>query len=178
MDETPEQLAALQDLVDRSFASASQHLRSIMTPPRRLTATRLAAELPSPAVLDIATVTASGEPRVSAVDGHFIGGSWYFTTAGDSPKARHLAARPAISAAYTPRDGFGVFCHGTAALLAPGAERQPVIDRFVAVYGQSPEDWGDDIAYVRIDAHWMVGFAMADDELAAIEADRAARAQR
>ena len=72
MRETPEELAALQRLMDDSFARGSRHLAAIMTPPRRLSAERLVADLPSPAVLNIATVTARGEPRISAVDGHFI----------------------------------------------------------------------------------------------------------
>lgn len=161
MHETSAELEALQALLDDSFARASSHLLSIMTPPRRLPAERLAAELPAPAVLNIATVTATGEPRISAVDGHFLHGRWYFTTAAESPKARQLRARPAISAAYTPRDGYGVFCHGRAALLArDDPQRRMVIDQFVAVYGQSPEDWGGEILFARIDPAWMVGFAM------------------
>lgn len=167
VDETDTEMAALQALLDDSFARASNHLRSIMTPERRLSADRLVAEVPAPAVLDIATVTAAGEPRISAVDGHFLHGHWYFSTAADSPKARQLTARPAISAAYTPRDGYGVFCHGRAVTLDRGEpERQMLIDRFVAVYGQSPEEWGIEILYARIDAAWMVGFAMAPEEMA------------
>jgi uncharacterized pyridoxamine 5'-phosphate oxidase family protein len=176
MWETTEEMRALQTLLDRSFDLASEHLVSIMTPQRRLTAERLVAELPSPAVLNIATVTARGEPRVSAVDGHFLHGHWYFTTAGNSPKARQLAARPAISASYTPRDGFGMFCHGRAQLLPPGEERQSIIEHYANTYGQSPEEWGAGIAYVRIDAAWLVAFAMTDEEMAKIEAGRAARA--
>lgn len=178
MRETPDELSALQSLVDASFGAASAHLRGIMAEERRLTAERIVAEVPSPAVLNIATVTARGEPRVSAVDGHFLHGHWYFTTAGDSPKAVQLAARPAISASYTPRDGYGIFCHGAAVLLDPGAERQMVIDHFVATYGQSPEEFGVGIAYVRIDASWLVGFAFSEDEMATFEADRAQRAAR
>lgn len=160
--ETHTELEALQALLDDSFARASSHLCSIMTPERRLSAERLVTELPAPAVLDIATVTAAGEPRISAVDGHFLHGRWYFATAAESPKARQLAVRPAISAAYTPRDGYGVFCHGRAAVLARGEpQRQMLIDHFVAVYGQSPEEWGSEILYARIDPGWMVGFAMA-----------------
>lgn len=171
--ETADELAAVQALLDRSFARASAHLTSIMTPERRLTAERLAAELPIPAVLNIATVTAHGEPRVSAVDGHFLHGRWYFTTARDSPKARQLTARPAISAAYTPRDGYGVFCHGRAVLL-DGEQRQLLREHFIATYDADPETWGA-IGYVRIDADWLVGFAMTDAELREIEAARAAR---
>jgi hypothetical protein len=170
VNETAEELQAVQDLLDASFATASEHLKSIMTSERRLSAEPLVAELPIPAVLNIATVTKSGEPRVSAVDGHFLHGHWYFTTAADSPKARQLAARPAISASFTPRDGFGVFCHGAVARL-DGAEREMLRAHFTATYGADPEDWGH-IAYCRIDASWLVAFAMTDAEMAEIEAAR------
>jgi hypothetical protein len=173
-----DELAALQDLLDASFARASEHLTSIMTPERRLTAERLVAELPCPAVLNIATVTARGEPRISAVDGHFLRGHWYFTTGGNSPKAVQLAARPAISASFTPRDGFGVFCHGRAVAIPSGAEREMVAEHFVEVYGQSFEEFGDGIFCARIDADWLVAFGMTDEEMVAIEADREARAAR
>lgn len=171
MYETSEELAALQRLLDDSFERSSDHLLSIMEPQRRLTAERLASELPSPAVLNIATVTANGEPRLSAVDGHFLHGRWYFTTLEDSPKVWHLAARPAISAAYTPRDGYGVFCHGAASRVED--ESKPaLLDHLADVYGTAPEDWAEVTAF-RIDPHWMTGFAMTDDEMAEIEAHRA-----
>ncbi|MGN6605523.1 MAG: pyridoxamine 5'-phosphate oxidase family protein [Jatrophihabitans sp.] len=165
---------ALQALLDRSFTHSSEHLRSIMEPQRRLTAERLLRELPCPAVLNIATVTARGEPRISAVDGHFLDGHWRFGTAGESPKARQLLARPAISASYTPRDGYGVFCHGRAVPLE-GAERDAVVAHFGEVYGTGPDAWAG-AAWFRIDADWLVGFAMTDEEMARIEADRASRA--
>jgi hypothetical protein len=175
MWETAEELSAIQNLLDTSFAAASAHLTSIMTPERRLSAERLVAELPSPAVLNIATVTGTGEPRLSAVDGHFLHGRWHFTTAADSPKVRHLLARPAISASFTPRDGFGVFCHGRAEPLE-GTAKQGLRDHFIATYGVDPETWGS-IAYFGIEAGWLVGFAMTDAEMVEIEADRAARRQ-
>lgn len=171
MNETAAELAALQDLLDRSFAAASEHLKSIMEPDRRLTAERIIADVPSPAVLNVATVTARGEPRISAVDGHFLHGHWYFTTAGDSPKARHIAARPAVSASYTPRDGYGIFCHGAARLLA-GAERAMLIEHCTRVYGRSPETFGTGVAYIGIDAHWLVGFAFSEEEMAAFLKER------
>jgi pyridoxine/pyridoxamine 5'-phosphate oxidase len=173
MWETAEELSTLQNLLDSSFSRASAHLTSIMRPQRGLTAERLVAEVPSPAVLTIATVTAAGEPRVSAVDGHLLHGRWHFTTAADSPKARQLRARPAISAAFTPRDGFGVFCHGRAALL-DGAAKQMLREHFKATYGDDPETWGR-IAYVDIEASWLVAFAMTDEEMATIAADKARR---
>ena len=172
MEETTPELLALQQLLDTSFARASPHLTSIMTPARRLTAERLVADLPVPAVLNIATVTANGEPRISAVDGHFLRGHWYFTTESRSPKARQLDARAAISASFTPRDGFGVFCHGSAVRLS-GDEQEMLREHFIAHYGADPETLGE-IAYYRIDAHWLVAFAMTAEEQAKIDADREA----
>jgi hypothetical protein len=173
------ELAALQTLLDASFTASSEHLLDIMPPPRRLTARRLSAELDGVCVLTIATVTATGEPRASAVDGHFLRGHWYFTTDGRSPKARQLTARPAVSAAYTPRDGFGVFCHGTAIRVEPGTSEYAELDRhWIQVYGGSFEAMADDIAVFRIDPRWLVGFAMTPAEMIEIAAEEAARAAR
>jgi hypothetical protein len=165
MYETPTELDALQQLLDTSFASASQHLIGIMPPERRLTAEQLAADLTGIAVLNIATVTARGEPRISAVDGHFLHGCWHFTTDAGSPKARQLRARPAISASYTPRDGYGVFCHGQARLLDRGGpDFTALYDHCVRTYGQSPDEWGSSIAYIRVEPAWMVGFTFTRED--------------
>jgi hypothetical protein len=169
MKETPDELEALQQLLDDSFAQSSEHLLSIMEPHRRLTAQRLVDEIPSPAVLNIATVTAKGEPRVSGVDGHFLHARWHFSTLADSPKAHHLAARPAISAAYTPKDGYGVFCHGKAVLLG-GAALEALLEHLISVYGAAFEELGEVTAY-RIEPHWMTAFAMTDEEMAEFKAD-------
>ncbi|HLY34806.1 MAG TPA: pyridoxamine 5'-phosphate oxidase family protein [Jatrophihabitantaceae bacterium] len=160
MYETAEELNAMQALLDASFERASPHLLGIMEPPRRLTAARIVAEVPSPAVLNVATVTAKGEPRISALDGHLLHGRWHFTTAGESPKAVQLRARPAVSASYTPRDGYGIFVHGTAVFLH-GSARDELIEHCDRVYGRSPETFGEGIAYVRIDPSWQVGFAFS-----------------
>lgn len=171
MYETEQEVAELQRLLDRSFARSSAHVLEIMEPPRRLRAERLIAEIPSPAVLNIATVTARGEPRVSAVDGHFLHGRWHFTTAPDSRKAAHLTSRPALSASYTPRDGFGVFCHGTAVILE-GPARRPFLEHLGATYGTEADDWAG-VACFRIEQHWMTAFSLTAEELAQMEAHRA-----
>lgn len=170
MHETAQELDALQQLLDDSFARASPHLLSIMEPQRRIGAEQLVADMPSPAVLNIATVTSRGEPRVSAVDGHFLHGQWHFSTMPESHKARQLAARPAISASYTPRDGYGVFCHGRAVLL-DGAAKQALLDHLAVTYGTQAEDWGE-VAGYRIDANWLTAFALTDEEMAEVEAHR------
>jgi hypothetical protein len=165
MYETPTELDALQQLLDASFAGASPHLTSIMEPERRLTAEQVASDLTGIVVLNVATVTARGEPRISAVDGHFLHGCWHFTTDAASPKARQLRARQAISASYTPRDGYGVFCHGHARFLERGSPEFTVLyDHCVRTYGQSPDEWGSSIAYIRVEPAWMVGFTFTRED--------------
>jgi hypothetical protein len=179
MYETDAEIDALQELLDRSFTTSSEHLRAIMTEPRRLDARRLIQELDGPCVLNIATVTAHGEPRVSAVDGHFLRGRWYFSTDSSSPKIRQLTARPAISASYTPRDGFGVFGHGRAVrLVADSAEFAQLVDQWALMYGGSVDDYEADITAMRIDLNWLVGFAMTDEDQVEIEAMEQGRRER
>jgi hypothetical protein len=110
--------------------------------------------------LAVSTVTASGEPRVSGVDGHLLHGRWVFATSGSAAKARHLRARPAVSAAHLAGDDLGVFCHGRVEFLTPEHPDRPPIDaHLTAHYGSSPSTWDPDIVYLRIDPHWMVGYA-------------------
>jgi Pyridoxamine 5'-phosphate oxidase len=121
-------------------------------------------------VLNIATVTRRGEPRLSAVDGHLLHGRWYFSTSADSPKSRQMVSRPAISASYTPRDGLGVFLHGVASRLPDASERAALHRHLVLTYGMDPAELAEEIAYFRIDADWLVGFAMTPAEQAEIDA--------
>ena len=75
MHETPEDLAALQELIDRSYASAGEHLLRIHSPERRLSAEQLAERLQGMCLLSLATVTADGRPIVGPVDGIFYRGA-------------------------------------------------------------------------------------------------------
>jgi hypothetical protein len=160
MDETSAELTELQALLDRSHASASTHLRDIITPPRMLSADDLCRVLVGMKVLAVATVTASGEPRISALDGHFLHSSWTFSTSGTAVKARHVAARPAVSVAHIDGEQMAVFAHGRAEALdltsGYGAE---VLAHWTAHYGSSPLSWGPSIRMYRLAAHWMVGYA-------------------
>jgi hypothetical protein len=72
--ETGADLLALQGLLDRSISSASGHLTSIVTDARRLDASQTAAVLTGMCTLALATVTASGEPRVGSA-AYPLGGS-------------------------------------------------------------------------------------------------------
>ena len=168
MLETAEELGRLQGLLDRSHAAAGAHLRGIIRDERTLSARELAGLMTGMRTLAVATVTASAEPRISGLDGHFLHGRWVFTTSAEAWKARHLRVRPATSAAYLEGDDLGVFTHGSAEFLGPGhPDLDEVEAHLTAHYGSSPSTWGEDIVYCRIEPTWMVGYAFRRSELLA-----------
>jgi general stress protein 26 len=165
MFETPEELARLQALLDASHARATEHLRGIIHDDRTLSATHIAGLLTGMKVITAATVTAAGEPRISAMDGHFLHGTWTFSTSRTAAKARHLAARPAVSVAHVDGEQLAVFSHGSAVELR-GDELAEVDRHWTGHYGSSPLSWGDVVMY-RLEPSWMVGYAWKREELLA-----------
>lgn len=159
MLETPSEIEALQALMSASLAGATGHLRSIINDDRTVTAAQLVRLLTGMKVLSVATVTARGEPRISALDGHFLHGTWTFSTAGDSAKARHLARNPAVSVAHIDGEELALFSHGTAGLMSPGPQRDEVEAHWTAYYGSNPFSWGDDIRMYRLRMTWAVAYA-------------------
>ena len=166
MRETDAEIEALQALLDASHARATGHLRSIIEGERVLSARDLVALLTGMKVLSVATVTAHGEPRISAVDGHFLHGTWSFSTAGDAAKARHLRARPQVSVAHIDNELLAVFSHGRVEELAEGdADFDETLGHWTEHYGSSPLGWGEDIRIYRYRPSWMVGYAWKRHEL-------------
>ncbi|TDC21605.1 pyridoxamine 5'-phosphate oxidase family protein [Streptomyces sp. 8K308] len=164
MRETLEELTELQALLDASLARSTSHLRSIINTERTLTATQLTQILTGMRTLALSTVTAKGEPRISGVDGHFLHGRWHFGTARGAAKARHLAARPAVSAAHLRGEDLGVFTHGTAEILnppdgEPDAEWPELLAYFKDFYGEHAFDWERDVVYCRLRPHWMTVYS-------------------
>ena len=52
-----------------------------------------------------------------------------------------------------------------------GGDAAAAIDRYLStLYGQPLSAMADEIAIYRVDAHWMVGFAMTEPEMAQFEA--------
>ncbi|MEV0291757.1 pyridoxamine 5'-phosphate oxidase family protein [Kribbella sp. NPDC050820] len=159
MKETAAEISELQELLDAAYQRSTEHLRSIITGSRQLDAEALVRVLTGMCTLNVATVTARGEPRISAVDGHFLHARWVFSTAGSAAKARHLRARPAASISYVDGERIGVFSHGDVEFLTPEhpdfAEIEAHLTKF---YGSSPSSWGPDIVYCRLQPSWMVGY--------------------
>ena len=167
MFETPSELASLDALLDRSFEHAGAHLTGIISPERRLSAADLARYLVGVRHLVVATVTARGEPRCSAVDGLFLHGRFWFTTSADSLKATHLERRPALSGAHVIGDDVGVFVHGGARVVRGGPGEADELRHFwTDIYHSSPEDWVStplDARYVEIVPSSMFSYAHSRD---------------
>jgi general stress protein 26 len=158
----------LQRLLDRSRSTATEHLRSIINDQRALSAQDIVSLLTGMKVVALATVSARSEPRISAVDGHFLHGTWTWSTSGTSAKARDLSSRPSVSVAHIDGEQLGVFAHGTAVRLQPS---DPLWDETLGHwsehYGGSPLNWGEDIRLYRLRLQWMVGYAFERDRLLA-----------
>lgn len=114
MHETTADIAALQALLDRSAATAGPHLRSIITPDRRLSVEDVCARLVGMSLLSLATVTTDCRPLVGPVDGVFYRGSFYFGSSPESVRFRHIRRRPWVSATHLPGEYLAVTVHGQA----------------------------------------------------------------
>jgi general stress protein 26 len=163
--ETPEELVSLDELLAESFDRAGDHLTSIISSDRRLSASDLSRYLVGVRHLVIATVTSEGEPRCSAVDGLFLHGRFWFSTSGASLKAHHLERRPAISGAHVVGDDVGIFVHGRARMVQGGPGEADAIRHYWSdVYDASPEDWvatPSDARYVEIVAGSFFSYAFS-----------------
>ncbi|HZS21573.1 MAG TPA: pyridoxamine 5'-phosphate oxidase family protein [Pseudonocardiaceae bacterium] len=164
--ETPADLAALQDLLDRSYSAAGRHLLSIITPERRLKAKQVADRLTGMCLLALATVTADGRPIVAPVDGIFFRGAFHFGSSPDSVRFRHIRNRPQVSATHLPSEEFAVTVHGRAVTLDIHSDtaaefRQTLLDIYLPRYGRQWEELLDSgPLYARIEADRMFTFSM------------------
>jgi Pyridoxamine 5'-phosphate oxidase len=146
MHETPEELLGLQALLDASAAGAGPHLRRVISEERRMDAVALCERLQGMNLLALATVTADGRPLVGPVDGYFFHGTFFFSSARDSVRMRHLAVRPAVSVTYLPGEEFAVTMHGRAELFevldpSHGELRQAMLDFYLPKQGPAFETW-------------------------------------
>ena len=107
MRETQADLRRLQGVLDESHERAGSHLRSIITPERRLKAGDLASRLTGMKLLALATVTSSGTPVAGPVDGIFYRGEFWFGTSPSALRIRHIRRNPAVSATHVPGRGIG-----------------------------------------------------------------------
>jgi hypothetical protein len=175
--ETPEDIEALQRLLDGSYEDAGKNLRDIHTQGRHLSATDLSERLQGPRWLVVATVSSDCRPFTAQVDGTFYRGRFYFGVNDPcSLKARHLSRNPAISATHIPNDNWVVTVHGRAERVNVSHEGEPgigrvLIDTYKQRYGP---DWTDDVLtsdtiYFRIEPARMFSLDLTEARQAANE---------
>jgi hypothetical protein len=165
--ESPAEIEALQELLDRSYAAAGAHLLRIHTPERRLTAGEVIERLTGMCLLSLATVTADCRPIVGPVDGVFYRGEFHFGSSPDSVRFRHIRVRPQVSATHVPGEELAITVHGQAVPVDIHADegagfRRALLEIYVPRYGP---DWEEEFldsgpVYARIDADRMFTFAM------------------
>jgi Pyridoxamine 5'-phosphate oxidase len=160
MHETNTEIRALQRLLDRSYARAGAHLRAIWGEQQRLPARALCGELAGVQVLDLATVTPAGEPRVAPVDGIFHRGALWFGSAPGSARFRSLWGNPAVSGSITRGvETFLVLVHGHASVLDPrGREAKGFAAYAREVYEFDWDALAQDALYARIEPQTMLAF--------------------
>ena len=141
MHETSQDLVELQDLLDRSYRAAGQHLRSIHTEARRLDARELVERLRGMRLLVLGTVSSDGRPFSGPVDAVFHHGSFCFGTDPASLRWRHLQGNPAVSATHLPSEDWAVTVHGRAVQVDvsptdPEGLRATLLEVYLPRYGE------------------------------------------
>ena len=163
MHETPDDLARLQELLDRSYDAAGPHLRRIITPERRLRAEEVSERLTGMCLLALATVTSDGRPIVGPVDGIFFRGAFHFGSSPDSVRFRHIRQRPQVSATHLPGEELAVTVHGRAVTVdvSSGPFREAILEVYAPRYGEGYEEFIDSgPVYARIEPDRMFTFHM------------------
>src|SRR5262245_22399988 len=126
MYESEAQIVELQALIDRSFATANEHLLVISTPERRLNAAQVVQLLQGTRHVAFATANSRGQPFVAPFDGLFLWGRFYVGTDASALRARHIRRQPTVSLTHFQGDEYAVVVHGEATIFGrgePEAER-------------------------------------------------------
>src|SRR5262249_27771995 len=140
LHESAADLERIQELLDRSYASAGAHLLRIHTPERRATAEEVVDRLTGMCLLVVTTVPPACRPIGGPVDGVFYRGGFHFGSSPDSLRFRHIGSRPQVTATHLPAEEFAVTVHGRAVpvdVRAPenAGFRQTLLDIYVPRYG-------------------------------------------
>ncbi|WP_051966802.1 pyridoxamine 5'-phosphate oxidase family protein [Kitasatospora mediocidica] len=160
MEQSPQDLAVLQQLIDESARRASPAMRaSFGLPEQSLTAAQLVRRCAGVFTAVLATTTAKGEPRCAPVGVLFHRGRLHVPTSADSNRARNLAARPALSLSLFDDAGFALIVHGSGVLVEPGhADFEALEDVQFAARGTRVSSWGRGV-FIRIEADLLFSYA-------------------
>lgn len=161
MHETPADLAALQDVLDRTYAAAGGHLLEIHTDEARLSAAEVADRLSGMLVMVVATVSADGRPFTGPVDAFLYRGRICFGTSPEALRARHLERRPAVSVSYVEGEAVTVTVHGTARRMDLAGADAGFGEVARAKYGDTWDEWMHDAPYYAVEPDRMLAADMS-----------------
>ncbi|MSQ29447.1 MAG: hypothetical protein EXR68_03035 [Dehalococcoidia bacterium] len=185
MLETPDELSALQALLDQSqsYGRSGVHLGSIVTDERRLNAIQIANYRQGVKQVGVGTVSNRGEPMVAPLDGWFIHGQFVFGTAlvEDRPSVLNRVASlfrrrgfnidsNALRVRYIRRDPVVVLAHVAVDNMGIRDRANPVERGAVGTglrrgsrrrrTGSSPNDLGE-IVLFAVEARVVVAYSPA-----------------
>ena len=165
MLETPDDIARIEELIRSSRRRGGDHLRSIITEERLVTASDLVDRLTGMKLLSLATTSRDGRPFVSPVDAFFVQGRFWFGSGPGSLKMRHIAERPHVSGTHLDGEAFAVTVHGTATIEGTVAElAESALGKAARdVYGDEWADWGDEAVYAVIEPERLLVFHLDPD---------------
>ncbi|MEN9644495.1 MAG: hypothetical protein RL238_1164 [Actinomycetota bacterium] len=169
MHETYDDLAELQDLIERSAAAGGAHLKHVLTKDHRLSAEAVCSALQGMNLLVLATVSSDGRPIAGPVDGIFFRGHFHFGSDPNSLRFRHIRRNPHVSASHLPGEHLQITVHGKATLIdvmsdEQTAFREHLLSIYVPRYGEAWTAMLEGGAqYARIDAERMFTFWMPEE---------------
>jgi hypothetical protein len=131
--ESDQDVETLQRVLDRSFARAGDHLRSVFHNHRVMSAADVVATLQGVFVLHLATVSNLNRPVVAPIDGLFYRSRFLFSAPESAKRVSHLRRRPFVSATYTQGQSECIIVHGRA--VEVGTAETHVRTFFEEIYG-------------------------------------------
>ena len=148
---TQAELDELQTIIDRSTAVAGPYLRrTFELPDHALSAAQLTRYWGGRRQVALATVTASGAPRVAPVDALMRGARFYVPTARDAARVKHVRARVKVSWTHWSSDRIAIVAHGDATVVEAGSPDFESVDPTYAEKWWLPLRATGSGVYVRI----------------------------
>ena len=146
MHETPDDLTALQALLDESLESAGPHLKGMFEKP--LAAADVVAQLEGILEVHFATVTPTGAPFVAPIDGLFFRGRLWIGIPTAAARTSFVRRERRVSVSYTRGKSFCLIVHGIAVQVTEDdAQWEPYntySDReYVELYGEGFLEWAE-----------------------------------
>ena len=169
MRETKEELEAFARLVRESINAAGPFLRSSLEMPgHSLSAGQLLRYWDRIRTAAVATVTATGEPRVAPTGVALVHGHFVVPTVAEAARTKSINVRPAISLSHFDEGDLAVIAHGEARTIG---ESDPLFGELAAFQrefgeGRDVSDWEGTGVYLWVTPRTLYTFAREPDRFA------------